>query len=176
MPPQQTKPDQDITQEPSVKPAHPEQAQVELPTETESMPAGGEKVEEKIDKSQVTTTPTTPAPPPAPTTPPTQTPTPDPTHEAVEDILEKDLENIYFQMDDKHKKEFKKKGEQTTGLITTLVKTAHATVKKVLSLIRGWLKVIPGINKFFLEQEAKIKTDEIMQLEKEAEMKHEKNS
>ena len=31
-----------------------------------------------------------------------------------------------------------------------------------MSLIREWLKVIPGINKFFLEQTVKIKTDKII--------------
>jgi len=28
----------------------------------------------------------------------------------------------------------------------------------------NWLKLIPGVNKFFLEQEAKIKTDEVLKL------------
>jgi len=27
-----------------------------------------------------------------------------------------------------------------------------------------WLKILPGVNKFFLEQEAKIKTDKILAL------------
>jgi hypothetical protein len=35
-------------------------------------------------------------------------------------------------------------------------------VKKILALIRDWLKLIPGVNRFFLEQEAKIKTDKIL--------------
>lgn len=96
---------------------------------------------------------------------------PDPTYEAVEDILEEDLEEVYFKMDEKHKKEFKIKGEETTGAIAKMLKAAQATTKKVLGLIRGWLKVIPGVNKFFLEQEAKIKADEIMELEAEIESK-----
>jgi hypothetical protein len=33
-----------------------------------------------------------------------------------------------------------------------------------LKLIREWLLIIPGVNKYFLEQEAKIKTDKIQQL------------
>jgi hypothetical protein len=29
-----------------------------------------------------------------------------------------------------------------------------------------WLKLLPGVNRFFLEQEAKIKTDRIIHLKK----------
>ena len=37
---------------------------------------------------------------------------------------------------------------------------------KIIDVIKKWLSIIPGINKFFLEQEAKIKTDKIMELKK----------
>ena len=37
-------------------------------------------------------------------------------------------------------------------------------VKKIFILIISWLKIIPGVNKFFLEQEAKIKADRILDL------------
>jgi hypothetical protein len=37
-------------------------------------------------------------------------------------------------------------------------------VNKIIDLIRRWLKLIPGINKFFLEQEVKIKADKIIRL------------
>ena len=47
-----------------------------------------------------------------------------------------------------------------------MVRGFRVKVKRVLELIYEWLKTIPGVNKFFLEQEAKIKTDEIMELEK----------
>ena len=36
--------------------------------------------------------------------------------------------------------------------------------KKIFQLILEWLKLLPGINRFFLEQEAKIKTDRIIHL------------
>jgi hypothetical protein len=36
------------------------------------------------------------------------------------------------------------------------------STKKIFVLIRAWLKIIPGVNRFFLEQEAKIKTDKIL--------------
>jgi len=43
--------------------------------------------------------------------------------------------------------------------------------RKVLHLIRDWLKIIPGINKYFLEQEAKIKTDKIIELAEQEKQK-----
>ena len=44
---------------------------------------------------------------------------------------------------------------------------AKLKVKKVVNLIKKWLTMIPGVNKFFLEQEAKIKTDEIVKLKED---------
>ena len=43
-----------------------------------------------------------------------------------------------------------------------MVSAAKVHSKKILKAIVGWLKMIPGVNKFFLEQEAKIKTDKIL--------------
>jgi len=34
-------------------------------------------------------------------------------------------------------------------------------------LIKKWLLLIPGVNKYFLEQEAKIKADEIVKMKNE---------
>ena len=45
-----------------------------------------------------------------------------------------------------------------------MIETGKAVGRKILKLIRSWLKLIPGVNKFFLEQEAKIKTDKIVDL------------
>lgn len=59
---------------------------------------------------------------------------------------------------------FKLEGEVTTGLISDLIATAKATAEAVLDLIKGWLKLIPRVNTFFLEQQGKIKTDKIIAL------------
>jgi hypothetical protein len=37
-------------------------------------------------------------------------------------------------------------------------------VKKVRDLIIKWLRIIPGVNRYFLEQEAKIKSDRLLEL------------
>ena len=80
----------------------------------------------------------------------------------VEKILEEDLEEIYFKMPPEAQRRFKLKGEEVSLKIEEMFKAGKVIAKKILLLIRSWLKIIPGINKFFLEQEAKIKTDKIM--------------
>ncbi|MCH8049516.1 hypothetical protein IH979_02285 [Patescibacteria group bacterium] len=57
---------------------------------------------------------------------------------------------------------FKARGEEIAATVKTMVDTGKVRVKKILDLIREWLSMIPGVNKFFLEQEAKIKTDKVM--------------
>ena len=47
------------------------------------------------------------------------------------------------------------------------MKSTKVKVKKILKLILEWLRILPGINRFFLEQEAKIKTDRIIQLKED---------
>jgi len=87
-----------------------------------------------------------------------------PLHQSVEAILESDLEELYFQMNKQEQKVFKEKGEQTAKQIIELVTSAKATFDKVFKLIKNWLKIIPGVNKFFIEQDAKIKADKILQI------------
>jgi hypothetical protein len=82
----------------------------------------------------------------------------------IERILEEDLEEIYFNLPPEKQKEFKTKGEETASKIEKMIETGKVIAKKILKLIYNWLKLIPGINRFFLEQEAKIKTDKIIAL------------
>jgi hypothetical protein len=96
-----------------------------------------------------------PAPPPVPKAP---------LQNEIEDILEEGLEGIYHSLDPATQKEFKEKGEETAFKISILIRQAKIKIRQILKLIIEWLKLIPGINKFFLEQEAKIKTDKILRL------------
>lgn len=82
----------------------------------------------------------------------------------VESILERDLKEIYLSLPDNKKQEFRAKGEETTQKIVDLLERGKAKAREVMKLIMNWLKIIPGVNRFFLEQEAKIKTDEILEL------------
>jgi DNA-binding transcriptional MerR regulator len=83
----------------------------------------------------------------------------------IERVLSADLEDIYFQLPPDKQTEFKKQGEETANKIKVLLEQAKVKAKKIARLIFDWLKIIPGVNKFFLEKESKIKTDEILKLE-----------
>lgn len=80
----------------------------------------------------------------------------------IERILEKDMDSIYLGLSEDKKREFKAFGEQTARQIDFLVESGKATARKIIDLIKKWLQIVPGINRFFLEQEAKIKSDEIL--------------
>ncbi len=84
----------------------------------------------------------------------------------IEKILQDDLEEVYINLPPDKQKEFKAVGEQTANEINSLLERVKVKVKKIINLIKKWLSIIPGVNKFFLEQEAKIKTDEIMKLKR----------
>jgi len=82
----------------------------------------------------------------------------------VEKILEIDLAAIYNGLTPEKKVEFKAAGERAAREIARLLTEATVQVKKIIEIIINWLKIVPGINKFFVEQEAKIKADEIVKL------------
>ena len=137
-----------VEQEPAVEtaaeqPAETESKSVETPTETIAAPVAA----------------------PAPTTPDVaKAPElePDRLYKAVESILEEDLTDTFLAMPPDLQMKFKDKGEETAGKIREMLDSAKVSTKKVFDLIKDWLKMIPGVNKFFLEQEAKIKTDKIL--------------
>jgi len=82
----------------------------------------------------------------------------------IDSILSEGLSDIFLKMDVKQQSVFKKTGEETVVKINELLSETKLKVNKIIDLIRRWLKLIPGINKFFLEQEAKIKTDKIIKI------------
>ena len=82
----------------------------------------------------------------------------------VEKIMEEGLADAYKELTPVQQQEFKIKGEQTANEIRQLLKKTHVQIKKIFRLLLEWLKILPGINIFFLEQEAKIKADKIMAL------------
>jgi hypothetical protein len=87
-----------------------------------------------------------------------------PTLLAVENIMQADLEDAYRQLEPKLQQKFKAEGEKTAYLVGKLLDEAKVKANKIFKLIYQWLKIIPGINRFFLRQEAKIKTDKILKI------------
>ncbi|MEA3272318.1 MAG: hypothetical protein U9P90_01465 [Patescibacteria group bacterium] len=82
----------------------------------------------------------------------------------IEKVLEEDLEEVYFNMSPDEQKKFKEKGEETANGIRKLLESVKTRTKEIIELITNWLKVIPGVNKFFIEQEAKIKANKILNI------------
>lgn len=83
----------------------------------------------------------------------------------IEKIMEDGLHDAYMEMTPVQKQKFKIEGEKTAHKIRHMVKSGKIKAKKVCELLLSWLKLIPGVNRFFLEQEAKIKTDQILSLQ-----------
>lgn len=100
------------------------------------------------------------------------TPVKDRLTKEVEEILEDDLDEMYDKLPPDKQQEFKEKGEETAGMIKQMLGTTKVKSRKIVHWIKDWLKMIPGINKFFLEQEAKIKTDKLLMLSDEEKKKH----
>ncbi len=89
------------------------------------------------------------------------------TLEKIEDIMEEDLGDVYQALPPEAKKVFREKGEETAVEIESMLHRVKLKSKDVFKLLFGWMKVIPSVNRYFLKQEAKIKTDEIMHVKEE---------
>lgn len=100
----------------------------------------------------------------APSAPPAPPVVKTPAQQQIENILAEDLDKIYADLPAAIQLEFKVKGEQTASKITLLLQKTKIKISEIIKLIKEWLKTIPGINQFFLEQEAKIKADKIVDL------------
>src|SRR3989344_6948937 len=84
----------------------------------------------------------------------------------IESVLEQDLEGVYFKLEPAVQQKFKVKGEETARKIEKVLQKTKVKAREIFKLIVEWLKVIPGVNRFFIRQEAKIKTNQIIKLKK----------
>ncbi len=84
----------------------------------------------------------------------------------IDDILAFGLNDIFLTLSPEEQNEFKVKGEETRDKINLLLTKAKINIGKIIILIKKWLSLIPNVNRFFLEQEAKIKADRIIKLKK----------
>lgn len=80
----------------------------------------------------------------------------------VEDILASGLMELYVALPADRKAQFKAGGERVANAVTDLIVHGKASVKKVWKLLSEWLRNLPGVNKYFIQQEIKIKTDQVM--------------
>lgn len=86
---------------------------------------------------------------------------------AIENIMAEGLDQVFLKMSPIQQKKFKTEGEKTAVKINKILMKARVSAEKVVLLIRRWLSMVPHINRFFLEQEVKIKTDRILKIKKE---------
>lgn len=153
------------------QPKPPEAAPAEAPRPVEVVPEveparEAEPVEAPVEAApEEQPAPQEAPPPPAPVAvAPVAPAAKDPTTAQIEELLAEDLTDEFLNMSPEKQQEFKQKGEETAGKIREILEQAKVNARKIFDLIRDWLKLIPGVNKFFLEQEAKIKTDKILRL------------
>ena len=99
--------------------------------------------------------------------PPANVPQKDFATKEIEKTLEKGLEKTFGEMPPDLQIQFKTKGEEAAQKIRGMLARAKEMARNILELIKSWLGLIPGVSKYFLEQEAKIKTDEILKIAEE---------
>ena len=85
-----------------------------------------------------------------------------PLRQAVEKIMADGLDEYYARLDPPMQTTFKHVGEQTATQISVLLDESKVQVRKILDLLVSWLRLLPGVNSLFIEQEAKIKADELL--------------
>ena len=143
----------DLTNTPNITPDKPAVPETPVPPE---------QVAEEVSQ--------TPQPAPLPAAPVDAQPVPQPADPGevknIESVLSQDMENAFLTMDAATQAQFKIKGEETSQKIAILMRQTGVKVKQVIILIFDWLKIIPRVNKFYIEQEAKIKAEAILKMYK----------
>jgi len=82
----------------------------------------------------------------------------------IETVLSEGMQDIYLNLTPERRREFKRAGEETAKKINQLLVKAKINIGEIIKLIKKWLSLIPGVNKYFLEQAAKIKADELVKM------------
>lgn len=82
----------------------------------------------------------------------------------VENILAEGMDSVFLSLDAGTQKIFKTKGEEISSKITHLLLQTKVKIKEITNLILEWLRIIPQVNRHYLEQEAKIKTEKILKI------------
>ena len=77
----------------------------------------------------------------------------------IENVLSENIKDLYSQLSGFKQKAFQKKGEEVALKIKIILEGTKIRANEVFELIMNWLKMLPKISSYFLEQEAKIKTD-----------------
>lgn len=150
----------DIPRPKAVLPERPPEKNIETGFETREKPEpfSPEKIKERVSDS---------IPQPAPAVVPFVLTEPVVLQKKVEKILEEGLEQLYAELNPQEQAQFRSLGEITAQKITSILKQAKVKIEEILSLIHQWLMSIGGVNRYFVEQEAKIKAGKIFRLKED---------
>ncbi len=103
--------------------------------------------------------------------PPNLTPAPVAIHppadqliKSIEGAMADGLDDAYQAMEPVTQQKFKRVGEETAGAIEKLLEQSKIQIKKIVTLLLRWLRIIPRVNPYYIEQQAKIKADAIVAL------------
>lgn len=157
-----------MVQEPNKQPEGLKLAEVAEKPETQELIT--KRIDERQEKplTEQTVEPATslsPSPPPSPTEREGAISSllKEPHVTVIESMLSDGLGDLYRGMNSQAQDKFRGEGEQVASKIQEMIVRAKLTARKVARLIRSWLRLIPGVSQFFLEQETKIKTDRIIE-------------
>lgn len=92
----------------------------------------------------------------------------------IEKVLSANVMEVYQMLTPAEQEQFRKAGEEAASKIEVLVTQFKATARTVLEIIRAWLGLIPRVNVYFLEQESKIKTDQILKYQRKLKVQNHK--
>lgn len=81
----------------------------------------------------------------------------------IEEILSDGLGDIFYTLPDTARQEFRHNGEEAAKKILIILSGTKEKIGKVFQIIFNWLKTLPGVNRLFVEQQAKIKLDKILE-------------
>jgi hypothetical protein len=81
----------------------------------------------------------------------------------VESILQEGLEDVYADLEEEKKQIFREKGEAISAEINEHLDRSKPKPNKIIRFIKQWLYLL-NFNKEFVEQEAKTKTDKIINM------------
>lgn len=80
----------------------------------------------------------------------------------IEETLAEDLTEIYLNLPEEKRPLFREKGEKAAHQIQQLLESGKAKAKQILAIILDWLRMIPNVNRFYLEKTAEIKTNRLI--------------
>lgn len=90
----------------------------------------------------------------------------DPELAKIENTLSEGLDDLYRALSPEKKVLFRQQGEEIALKIQVMLTQVKVKLSDVVSLIMQWLRTLPGVNRFFLEQQAVIKAQKLMHVQK----------